>query len=93
MNRYREPGWIQIGNSKDKSGRRQLWARISADKCTIELCSGREGDDAYFVYHRHRAADSCFAWADKNIVGMVNNQVYDNLLNVITSAMYADELE
>jgi len=43
--RFQEPGWIQLGSSKDPSGRRQLWVRFQED--SIELCSGREGDDAY----------------------------------------------
>lgn len=29
----------------DSSGRRGLWVRVASDE--IELCSGREGDDAY----------------------------------------------
>lgn len=45
MNRYMRcngPGWIELACP---DGRRGLWARVT-DK-GIELCAGREGDDAY----------------------------------------------
>lgn len=42
--RYLEPGWRRIGRI-DKQGRRSLWIRESRD--AVELCAGREGDDAY----------------------------------------------
>jgi hypothetical protein len=41
MMRCEEPGWTRIG----PTGRRSLWSRISTRR--IELCAGREGDDAY----------------------------------------------
>lgn len=42
--RYLEPGWHRIGRI-DKPRIRSLWIRESSD--AIELCAGREGDDAY----------------------------------------------
>lgn len=39
-----EPGWMRIGRI-DSTGRRSLWIRETDG--TIELCAGREGDDAY----------------------------------------------
>lgn len=43
-NRYQDPGWRRIGRI-DKPQRRSLWIRETYN--TIELCAGREGDDAY----------------------------------------------
>lgn len=43
-NRHHEPGWRRIGRI-DSDGRRSLWIRETTD--CIELCAGREGDDAY----------------------------------------------
>lgn len=43
-NRYLEPGWQRIGRI-DHTGRRSLWMREYGND--IELCAGREGDDAY----------------------------------------------
>jgi hypothetical protein len=42
--RCEEPGWRRRGRI-DKQGRRSLWIRESPD--AIELCAGREGNDAY----------------------------------------------
>jgi hypothetical protein len=42
--RCQEPGWRRIGRI-DAPERRSLWIRESRD--VIELCAGREGDDAY----------------------------------------------
>jgi hypothetical protein len=73
--RASEPSWQQIGVSRDPSGRRQLWARLHQDWHTLELCAGREGDDAYV---RLLEADmSPSRWAE--------------FLNVIMQAMWADE--
>lgn len=50
--RAEEPGWIRIGVTC-LQGRRSLWWRVTpraGDDNTpeiIELCAGREGDDAY----------------------------------------------
>lgn len=44
LNRCHEPGWRRIGRI-DKPQRRSLWIRES--RGGIELCAGREGDDAY----------------------------------------------
>ena len=44
MNRYLEAGWRPVC-MHDPAGRRGLWVRVLPT--TIELCSGREGDDAY----------------------------------------------
>jgi hypothetical protein len=50
-----EPGWVRIGRY-DRAERRSLWCRVVNkegdtdgldDPIAIELCSGREGDDAY----------------------------------------------
>lgn len=48
-NRYQEPGWRRIGRI-DSTGRRSLWIRetwTGDGPACIELCAGREGDDAY----------------------------------------------
>lgn len=50
LNRCHESGWRRIGRI-DSTARRSLWIRetwtgASAPAC-IELCAGREGDDAY----------------------------------------------
>lgn len=42
--RLEEPGWVRIG-LYDAAERRSLWVRYTDD--AIELCAGREGDDAY----------------------------------------------
>jgi hypothetical protein len=44
MARIREPGWQRVG-SLDKPGRRSIWVRFGDHR--IEICAGREGDDAY----------------------------------------------
>jgi hypothetical protein len=44
LNRFTEPGWRRIGRI-DAVGRRSMWIRETAG--SIELCAGREGDDAY----------------------------------------------
>ena len=53
MRRCDEPGWVRIG-SMDAIGRRSLWMRMNyvgegrkSVLATVELCSGREGDDLY----------------------------------------------
>lgn len=43
-NRCHEFGWRRIGRI-DRPQRRSLWIRKHGD--SIELCAGREGDDAY----------------------------------------------
>lgn len=40
-----EPGWICI-SMHDPAGRRGLWFRRTSDG-GVELCAGREGDDAW----------------------------------------------
>jgi len=40
--RCTQPGWIEVCKP---DGRRGLWVRTSAG--SVELCAGREGDDAY----------------------------------------------
>jgi hypothetical protein len=42
LNRCTEPGWIELSRP---DGRRGMWMRVT-DNC-IELCAGREGDDAH----------------------------------------------
>ena len=42
--RSEDPTWIRIGRY-DRAERRALWVRLGKD--SIELCSGREGDDDY----------------------------------------------
>jgi hypothetical protein len=49
--RGEESGWTRIGRY-DSAERRSLWCRIigeneRGDVVAIELCSGREGDDAF----------------------------------------------
>lgn len=58
MTRLDEPGWVQIG-LMCASGRRSLWWRVTEDPDTkdgppaaMELCAGREGDDAYARFDR-----------------------------------------
>lgn len=47
-----DKSWIRIGRY-DKTRRRSTWARIICsednpeDKIAVEICSGREGDDAF----------------------------------------------
>ena len=45
MSRCLEPGYVRIG-MLCTSGRRALWYRHNADG-SIDLCAGREGDDAH----------------------------------------------
>lgn len=62
--RYIQPGWVRIGRY-DAPQRRSTWARLdvpegppdprTADEdvaTAVELCSGREGDDAYVRVER-----------------------------------------
>lgn len=42
--RASEDGWQEVV-MRDPSGRRGLWMRVTGT--TVELCAGREGDDAY----------------------------------------------
>ena len=50
MNRsYDEPGWIELTLP---DGRRGVWMRVGEDK--VELCAGREGDDAYVCFEPTR---------------------------------------
>lgn len=44
VSRHLEPGWRRIGRI-DGQRRRSLWIRETSD--ALELCAGREGDDAY----------------------------------------------
>ena len=47
LNRCAEPGWLRIGRI-DSPRRRSLWIRDTRGaQPAIELCAGREGDDAY----------------------------------------------
>lgn len=52
MLRAQEPGWTKIG-ATCSAGRRSLWLRVTSLKEdanlpeVVELCAGREGDDAY----------------------------------------------
>lgn len=58
--RCSEPGWIEIGK-RCSADRRSLWARLNFKSPphpatnenieSIELCAGREGDDAYAIIH------------------------------------------
>jgi hypothetical protein len=50
MLRCTEPGWIKICCP---DGRRGLWMRVS--DASIELCAGREGDDALLLLRRNTA--------------------------------------
>jgi hypothetical protein len=45
MARKDEPGWIPIA-MHDPVGRRGLWYRLR-EGFVVELCSGREGEDAF----------------------------------------------
>lgn len=47
MLRCEEKGWILCGMN-DRSTRRGIWYRHNADG-SVELCGGREGDDAYVM--------------------------------------------
>ena len=48
--RCEEPGW-KLAAMNDPSGRRGIWYRVTentfGDTVSIEICSGREGDDHY----------------------------------------------
>lgn len=44
--RYRNTGWLLIA-MHDPVGRRGVWARVDRTQGIMELCAGREGDDAY----------------------------------------------
>ena len=45
INRAADPGWERIGV---QTGRRSLWVRYNHHRDdSLELCAGREGDDAY----------------------------------------------
>jgi len=60
MMKIDEPGWIEIGK-RCSADRRSVWVRmldasgkpavseIETPVRTIELCAGREGDDAFVV--------------------------------------------
>lgn len=41
-----EQGWEAIAVP---DGRRGLWIRVSRESGSLEICAGREGDDAYVV--------------------------------------------
>jgi len=43
--RCNEPGWIELVKP---DGRRGVWTRVTDD--AVELCAGREGDDAYVKF-------------------------------------------
>lgn len=45
MRRCDEPGWT-LEVRDDPSGRRGIWTRSSSPD-RLEICAGREGDDAY----------------------------------------------
>ena len=81
MMRAKQPGWVQLGKTGDRSGRRQLWVRILDEGGTrlpsVELCAGREGDDAYAM------------------LGQYNTRIetINDLVDVFTSVMYADEID
>lgn len=49
MLRCCEPGLVRIGRYCP-SERRAMWIRSTGD--TIELCAGREGDDAYVSFKK-----------------------------------------
>lgn len=58
MLRCTQAGWKKIGITCS-SGRRSLWFKIDIEEdrdpyrsSTIELCAGREGDDAYVKISR-----------------------------------------
>jgi len=55
MMRCEEPGWFRIGRWCSAE-RRSLWARLDSDSGAVELCAGREGDDAYVRVERGDAA-------------------------------------
>lgn len=48
-NRGFDPGWRLVAMN-DPSKRRGIWYRPSEDKQSIELCAGREGDDAFAFF-------------------------------------------
>lgn len=44
--RAKQPGWI-LACMQDPTGRRGTWFKYTDD--TLEICSGREGDDLHIV--------------------------------------------
>lgn len=58
MIRYEQPGW-ELCAMHDPAGRRGLWARFSSGPdsipSVIEICAGREGDDAYVRIEQGKA--------------------------------------
>lgn len=59
MNRCLEPGWVAVACP---DGRRGLWIRTT-DR-TVELCAGRDGDDAYVSFR----CDEVQATATRDVV-------------------------
>lgn len=56
--RYKQPGW-ELAAMNDPAGRRGIWYRATFagenELVALEVCGGREGDDAYarFEVHEH----------------------------------------
>lgn len=57
------PGWLLLA-MHDPTGRRGLWYRVTKDVTkdgdnveAIEMCAGREGDDAYFKLRSQQTVD------------------------------------
>lgn len=46
LNRAFKPGWEMVADN-DPAGRRGIWMRRTGG--ILEVCAGREGDDAYFL--------------------------------------------
>lgn len=66
--------WVRIGRIC-ANGRRSLWARLKTHEepthdrtDAIELCAGREGDDAYVRIERGSIPDAMFEALD-NVLG------------------------
>ena len=76
-NRAHQLGWERIGRL-DATGRRSLWMR--ARGTSVELCAGREGDDAYVVLDNSQGAYD-------------NNPFLRDLIDLIYCARFAAEWE
>lgn len=69
MLRAQEPGWIEIGQA-DTAGRRSLWVRFGKGRAALELCAGREGDDASVIIgsdnHDYRGLTDVMRFAEES---------------------------
>lgn len=82
LNRCGEAGWVRVGLFDDAE-RRSLWVRYT--KSALELCSGREGDDAYA---RVEASDPAFG----QLYDVISRAVYarDQLIRGVASRLIYD---